>query len=264
MRHISWAGSDKDRHLGPFTYVIEGRSSQWGFVATSADDEDRPANLRLHLHKLTILCRLPDWMIKPYREKVEARSWDAETVQRLGRNWYWQVDERSFGVTTSEGTAFLKYGRQTGDSTTDRSKCFFYPWREWRVVRDDLYDDNGQFFAALHGKDWKVRHPLQDACPRASFRFADFDGEEITASCYIEEWDRKIGTGRFKWLSLFRRKQSRRSLKISFSAEVGKRKGSWKGGTLGHSIEMMPGELHEPAFRRYCLENDLKFLGVAQ
>ena len=25
-----------------------------------------------------------------------------------------------------------------------------------------------------------------------------------------------------------------------------------KGGTVGHSIDMLPGELHEAAFRRYC------------
>lgn len=32
----------------------------------------------------------------------------------------------------------------------------------------------------------------------------------------------------------------------------GPEKGSWKGGTIGHSIEMLPDELHEAAFRRYC------------
>jgi hypothetical protein len=53
----------------------------------------------------------------------------------------------------------------------------------------------------------------------------------------------------------------RRSLDLQFSAEVGKRKGSWKGGTIGHSIDMMPGELHEAAFRRYCAQQGLTFVG---
>lgn len=37
------------------------------------------------------------------------------------------------------------------------------------------------------------------------------------------------------------------------------RKGSWKGGTIGHSIEMPPGELHADAFRRYCAEHNMTF-----
>ena len=32
----------------------------------------------------------------------------------------------------------------------------------------------------------------------------------------------------------------------------GPEKGSWKGGTMGHGIDMVAGELHESAFRRYC------------
>ncbi len=52
-----------------------------------------------------------------------------------------------------------------------------------------------------------------------------------------------------------------RYLDLDFSAEVGRRKGSWKGGTLGHAIEMVTGEAHEAAFRRYCDQNDLTFIG---
>ena len=44
----------------------------------------------------------------------------------------------------------------------------------------------------------------------------------------------------------------RRSLDLEFSGETGPEKGSWKGGTVGTGIEMLPGELHEAAFRRYC------------
>ena len=43
--------------------------------------------------------------------------------------------------------------------------------------------------------------------------------------------------------------------------ETGSKKGSWKGGTIGHGIDMLPGELHEGAFRRYCLAHKMKFIG---
>lgn len=69
---------------------------------------------------------------------------------------------------------------------------------------------------------------------------------------HIEEREWKFGTGWFRWLSWFRKPKVSRSLDIRFSEEVGKDKGSWKGGKVGHGIDMLPGELHEAAFRRYC------------
>ena len=40
-------------------------------------------------------------------------------------------------------------------------------------------------------------------------------------------------------------------MSMKFSKEVGYEKGSWKGGTLGHSIEISPGESALNAFIRY-------------
>jgi len=91
--------------------------------------------------------------------------------------------------------------------------------------------------------------------------FRDFDGEELTATTHISEHEWHFGEGQFKWLSLFRRPKISRSLDISFSGETGRRKGSWKGGTTGHSIEMLPGELHYAAFQRYCAEHQMTFIG---
>lgn len=155
------------------------------------------------------------------------------------------------------------------DSTTTKSKGWFIPWRNWRRVRHTLYDLDGDYFSDLpgwgfrHKNGWSVRNAIEDACPTAAFEFDDFDGERITATTKIEEREWRLGEGKFKWLSLFRRPKIRRSLDIHFSAETGRRKGSWKGGTIGHSINMRPGELHESAFRRYCSEHEMTFVGRA-
>ena len=85
-----------------------------------------------------------------------------------------------------------------------------------------------------------------------SFQFEDYDGEIITATSLIEERQWEFGEGYFKWLSWFRKPKIIRSLDLQFSEEVGPEKGSWKGGTVGHGIDMLPGEMHEQAFRRYC------------
>jgi hypothetical protein len=89
----------------------------------------------------------------------------------------------------------------------------------------------------------------------------DYDGAEITATTHIEEREWKRGEKWCSWLSLFYRPMIRRSLDIDYSAEVGPRKGSWKGGTIGCSINMLPGELHDDAFIRHCVKEGLTYMG---
>ena len=72
--------------------------------------------------------------------------------------------------------------------------------------------------------------------------------------------EHRFGTKSFKWLSWFVAPKISRSLMLQFQKETGRRKKSWKGGTVGHSIRMLPGELHESAFRRYCQEHDMTFV----
>jgi hypothetical protein len=100
-----------------------------------------------------------------------------------------------------------------------------------------------------------------EACPTVTFNFADFDATLLQATTRIEEREWWLGEGWFKWLAWFARPKVVRSLDIAFSGETGKRKGSWKGGTVGTSIRMLPGELHEAAFRRYCAEHEMTFGG---
>lgn len=259
MRRSKRRWSDDDRHFGPITYAPNARCA--GFTLDSGDDEYRGCCIRLHAFKRTLIVELPP-IVWPRRTKVEAKSWDAETVARLGRDWYWDVVGREFGATLSEGALHLLYGAQTHDSSTDHSKCWFVPWLNWRHVRSSIYGLSGEHDRTqAKGEPWTDWHEAQDACPSVSFEFDDFDGERITAKTRIEEMEWRFGTGWFKWLSLFHSPRIRRSLDLDFSAETGKRKGSWKGGTVGHSIEMQRGELHESAFRRYCFEHEMTFIG---
>jgi hypothetical protein len=95
------------------------------------------------------------------------------------------------------------------------------------------------------------------------FAFTDYDDELIFARCHIEEREWRAGDKWCSWLSLFSKPLIRRSLSIAFDREVGTRKGSWKGGTVGSGIEWLPGDSPEWAFRRYCAAHDFKFLGRA-
>lgn len=265
--------SDNDRCFGPLTYAQDTSSYRpLAAVLSSRDDEYPGASLRFSGFGHTIILTLPDWLPRPYREKVKPKSWDAATIERLGRDWYWHIDRRQYGFTLCNGHLSIPLGRQSNDSSTEQRWGCFLPWTQWRHVRHSFYGLQGEHVATLPdtGKSylgdkgrWERERAIADATPTVSFAFEDFDGEQITATTKIEEREWQFGTGWFKWLSLFRRPKVSRSLDLSFSSEVGKRKGSWKGGTVGHSTEMLFGELHEAAFRRYCGQNELMFVDGA-
>lgn len=263
MNTLAPRWGDNDRHLGPFTFATDKWRSYVAVMLTSADDEERRCRFRLSVFGFTFLSALPAWVLRPERRWVDTsrHEWSSP------RGGYTEINEREFGFYVSEGHLSVHYGRQTMDSSTEQSWGCFLPWTQWRHFRHSLYGLDGSLFVDLpkygvrHGQSsWKHHQALCDACPSVSFAFKDFDGEILTATTKIEEREWLFGEGWFRWLSLFRRPKVSRSLDLRFSGETGRRKGSWKGGTLGHSTDMLPGELHEAAFRRYCAAHDMEFI----
>lgn len=262
---------DNDKHWGPFTWSYSDRYRPVAMVLSSGGDEDRGAGcyLRFSARGRTLLIDLPQ-IIKPWRNYVDLSKY--EWAQSGG---YWDIEPREFGFSyhsdgggsVSGGFLIVYLGPQTNDSTTTKSWSKHMPWKSWRHVRRSFYDlDGAHYYTEREGLRWgtpehDAARKIEEACPSRTFYFRDFDGEGITATCHIEEREWRFGTGWFKWLSYFRRPMIRRSLDIRFSGETGKRKGSWKGGTIGHSIDMQPGEMHEAAFRRYCAEHEMTFDG---
>ncbi len=258
--------SDNDRYFGPFTYARDERGYRpVALVLSSADDDDRRCQLRLSGFGHTLIVALPA-LIKPSRTWVDTskHEWSSE------RGGYWEIYLRKYGISCHDGFLQVFMGQQTHDSSTTQIWCKHLPWTQWRHVRHSFYGLDGEHVATLPdaGKSylgdpgrWDRERAIEDATPTVSFEFDDFDGERSTAVTRIEEREWRFGKGWFKWLSLFRKPRTHRRLNISFSSETGQRKGSWKGGTLGHSITMLPGELHEDAFKRYCAEHDMVFVG---
>lgn len=250
---------DHDRYWGPFTWSWSAAYPHWSVTISSRGDDDGDgwnggSALHIHIGKATLIAALPG-IVRPFRTKRYPR-WDADTVNRLGRDWYWDVDHRKYGINYGDGFLQVYYGRTGGacmDSSLQQQWSWFLPWTQWRHVRHSFYDLKGRFCDTVPERaDYETRHLIEDVCPAVRFSFEDHDGECLTAETRIEEREWRFGTGWFKWLSWFRRPKIRRSLNIEFSGETGTEKGSWKGGTTGTSIEMLPGELHEAAFRRYC------------
>lgn len=265
MKAIRW--SHDDRYFGPFTYANES-NGKLAIMLGSGDGDDYPGcRLRISIGRHTLIAALPA-VIKPWREwrEITTEPTRSQMIERGRDPGYWNSHDREYGFSFFEGALHVHYGEQTHEWPGCKSKVFFYPWREHRCIRHSLYDLDGEHFADLpewgfrHKNGWAVKNAIEAACPVAKFEFGDFDGERIVATCRIEEREWKRGKWIFRLLYLGRNRIGR-SLDLSFSSEVGRRKGSWKGGTVGHSIEMLPGELHEAAFRRYCAENALTFIG---
>ena len=80
-----------------------------------------------------------------------------------------------------------------------------------------------------------------------------FDGSVIPTVIYVEEreWRPKWLT----WTNLFAK--VRRTIDVLFSKEVGKRKGSWKGGVTGCSYVLLPGEDPLDCLKRMEKEREL-------
>jgi hypothetical protein len=266
---IRWSG-EGDRYFGPFTYANDKRYRPAAIMLGSGDGDDYAGCfLRMSAFGHTLIIALPP-VLKPWRHWHEITSEPTRSkVMAEGRKpGYWESYNREYGFTAAEGALHLHYGPQTNDSETTKSNCWFYPWREHTQIRHSIYDLDGKLFADLpvRGKwldNYAASEALKASCPSAKFEFDDYDGERITATCRMEEREWRRGKGVFRLIYIGRNKSSR-SLDLRFSSEVGQRKGSWKGGTIGHSVETLPGELHEAAFRRYCAKQGLTFIGPTQ
>ena len=251
--------------------VERSKYGGWGAYLSSGDDDRRGCRLSLRVPGWWVDIRLPA-ILQPARvwrdlsAKIGHPSYRWLKPNADGRYGYTEVIEREFSLSYGEGYVHVRYGAQTHDSSTDRSWCKELPWMAWRFVRHSLHDLAGTRLCDLSQERgqfsrWEGERALKAAQPTAYYDFDDYDGEAIKARCKIEEREWRRGTGWFRWLSLFWRPKVQRSLDLEFSSEVGARKGSWKGGTLGHGIGIEPGESVESAFRRYCAEHRLAFIG---
>mgnify|MGYP000863721478 CR=1 FL=1 len=266
--------SDNDRHWGPFTLAKCGSYRSFGMHLDSGAGEYPGCNFNVMVGQWWFRVDLPP-IIKPWRE-WHAVAGDAYWAAHGGG--YWDEYPNKYGIGLSpDGFVQIWHGAQTNDSTTDKVWCTHLPWTQWRHVRTSYYGLNGEHFWTepkhVRGQTWdhQAVWDKRDECPTAKFLIEDYDGQKITATTRIEEREWLLGEKWCKWLSWFSKPRIWRSLDIDFSAEVGTEKGSWKGGLMGTGIEMLPGELHEQAFRRFCEQpvrnkygpSTIKFLGCA-
>ena len=122
------------------------------------------------------------------------------------------------------------------------------PFRSWEFVSHEVRDKDGNWnphVLTFHGDDGRYieTHPY-------SYTLNSGKVQERQATIYAERW-----THHRKWAPFLKRVS--KSIHVEFDDEVGERTGSWKGGTIGCSYDMLPGETMLGALRR--MESERKF-----
>ena len=179
----------------------------------------------------------------------------------------WHRDPRemmeSWGFLFFEKAIHLHWG--------SRCKVVHLPWawewQRWSILMADgrSWVHEMQGYNVRHGKV-PVELPIR---PKSWFRFHDLPRWEWTSpyryvlrSGEVQERTATISIteGEWRWRALqwlpWPRK-IRRSIDVKFDNEVGERSGSWKGGVLGCSYHLLPGEMAEECLRR--MERERKF-----
>lgn len=198
-------------------------------------------------------------------------GWAHLSISMLG--WYNQIqlpfikskrfpdgdcDGPSYGIAVHNDTFWIYRGGNGNCGGGSKWWTWDLPWFTSDIYRHEIETKDPET-GKIRMIPYKVLNEMKDKNgrwqpieenPLTNIHYSDFtdkyDGTVLTASFYVEEreWRRKW----FHWTRLGR--TVRRSIDIKFSEEVGSRKGSWKGGTVGCGYDLLPGETPEECLKR--------------
>ena len=150
--------------------------------------------------------------------------------------WTDECDSPKWGISIHNNTFWIYRGGKGNCNGGNKWWTWNIPFvtKNWVrtsiLLKDDTWEHETKGnHKEFYDDEWKQKQKSW------TYNFTDkYDGEIIPTTIYVEERE-----WRPKWLqftSLFSEK--RRTIDVHFSKEVGKRKGSWKGGTIGCSYRL--------------------------
>lgn len=164
-------------------------------------------------------------------------------------------EEKKYGLSIHDQTVFFYWGYDL--------KGWDIPFINYgSAVRWDRYigPPNMYFYSSEDRECW-MTHPYKTnydgGCINPTtweYDYTDpYDGTVVPCKFWVEEleWRPKW----LRWTSLFAK--TRRFIEVEFSAEMGPRKGSWKGGTIGCGFDILPKEHPLNCIKR--MEKEYKF-----
>ena len=154
--------------------------------------------------------------------------------------WTDECDSPKWGIAIHNNTLWINRGGKGNMKGGSKWWTWNIPFitKDWVRTSILLKDDTWEHETKGNKKDfyndeWKQKQKSW------TYDYTDkYDGEVIPTTIYVEERE-----WRPKWLKWTRLSaKTIRTIDIHFSKECGKRKGSWKGGTLGCGYELLPNE----------------------
>lgn len=163
-----------------------------------------------------------------------------DTMDSWGFSWNWDADNHGADIHLNWGA---------------RCRIVHLPWDRVHV-RSDMLCDDGIWRKAIGSWEWKEGDPVK-AVEKYPYRYVCRNGtvqDDIEATISVGEME-------WRWRALrwwpFWPRLVRRTIDIEFSAEVGERRGSWKGGCTGCSYQMRRDETPHECLRR--MQHDRRF-----
>jgi hypothetical protein len=138
-----------------------------------------------------------------------------------------------------------------------KTKHYDLPWAyQWVrtsiLLKDGTWDHETKGNRKSYYEDeWKEKRLIEQHPYKYTLNNGEVQGRICDVTVTEREWRPKW----FKWTSYFAHK--RRVIDIEFNAEVGEKTGSWKGGCLGCSWDLLPGETIKNSLMR--MEKERKF-----
>lgn len=151
-----------------------------------------------------------------------------------------------------ERWGFYFIDRMIAFSWGGKTRHFSLPW-DFKHMKTEVLRPDGTWVPKVYSYErhkepdgrWTETYPY-------TYRLKNGEIQERQATVYVDrmEWRWRCCTW-LPWLALVRK-----SIEVEFDQEVGERTGSWKGGTVGCSYEMRPGETPNQTLRRMERERE--------
>jgi hypothetical protein len=169
--------------------------------------------------------------------------------------WANECDSPKWGIAIHNNTFWIYRGGKGNMNGGNKWWTWYIPFvtKDWVRTSILLKDDTWEHETKGNKKDfyneqWKAKQKSW------TYDYVDsYDSEIIPTTIFVYEmeWRPKW----MHWTSVFAK--TKRKIDVHFSKECGKRKGSWKGGTLGCNYELLPNETPLDCLRR--MEKERKF-----
>lgn len=166
--------------------------------------------------------------------------------------WTDECDSPKWGIAIHNNTVWINRGGKGNMNGGSKWWTWNIPFitKDWVrtsiLLKVDTWEHETKGnHKSFYNDEWKQKQKTW------TYDYIDkYDGEIIPTTIYVDEreWRPKW----LKWTSLFAKK--RRSIDIHFSKEVGKEKGSWKGGCIGCGYELLPNEEPLDCLKRMEIE----------